>query len=77
MGHIFLRLVAEQEGLAMGSPGTTAIIGDGRVTVSGMLQLASTMLLGAVILYGVGFMQTSAVHNAAHDVRHATAIPCH
>ena len=77
MGHIFLRPVTEQEELAVGSLGTAAIIGHGRVTASRILQLASAMLLGAVILYGVGFMQTSAVHNAAHDVRHATAIPCH
>jgi cobalt transporter subunit CbtB len=25
----------------------------------------------------VGFSHISAVHNAAHDVRHANAFPCH
>ncbi|HZC96631.1 MAG TPA: CbtB-domain containing protein [Bradyrhizobium sp.] len=25
----------------------------------------------------VGFSRISAVHNAAHDVRHANAFPCH
>ena len=33
------------------------------------LQLVSAFLLGMVFLYGAGFVQTSAVHNAAHDAR--------
>lgn len=41
------------------------------------LQLASALFLGIVVLYGSGFVQTSAVHNAAHDMRHATGFPCH
>lgn len=41
------------------------------------LQLVSAFLLGMVFLYGAGFVQTSAVHNAAHDVRHSLAFPCH
>jgi len=41
------------------------------------LQLAFALLLGIVILYGVGFVQTSAAHNAAHDMRHSQGFPCH
>ena len=41
------------------------------------LQLVSAFLLGMVFLYGAGFVQTSTVHNAAHDVRHSLAFPCH
>jgi cobalt transporter subunit CbtB len=41
------------------------------------LQIASAFLLGIVILYGVGFVQTAEVHNAAHDMRHALGFPCH
>ena len=41
------------------------------------LQIAVAFLLGAVILYGVGFANSAAVHNAAHDVRHIQAFPCH
>ena len=47
------------------------------VALSKALQVGGAFLLGIVILYGVGFIQTSAVHNAAHDVRHAAAFPCH
>ena len=32
---------------------------------------------GIAMLYGVGFATTDAVHNAAHDTRHATGFPCH
>ncbi len=46
-------------------------------TLSRGLQLVAAFLLGAVILYGAGFVQTSAVHNAAHDMRHAQGFPCH
>lgn len=41
------------------------------------LQIACAFILGSVILYGAGFVSTAAVHNAAHDVRHAQAFPCH
>lgn len=35
------------------------------------------LLLGAFLLIGTGFATIPAVHNAAHDARHAFAFPCH
>jgi cobalt transporter subunit CbtB len=35
------------------------------------------MLLGMFLLIGTGFATIPAVHNAAHDARHAFAFPCH
>ena len=35
------------------------------------------MTFGLFILMGVGFSHIDAVHNVAHDVRHAFAFPCH
>jgi cobalt transporter subunit CbtB len=35
------------------------------------------ILFGAFIIYGVGFAGPATIHNAAHDVRHAFAFPCH
>ncbi len=32
---------------------------------------------GVFILIGSGFAQPDALHNAAHDTRHALAFPCH
>lgn len=34
-------------------------------------------VLGMLMLWGVGFSPVSAVHNAAHDVRHSAGFPCH
>ena len=34
-------------------------------------------LLGALIVFFVGFAQPQALHDAAHDTRHAQAYPCH
>jgi cobalt transporter subunit CbtB len=34
-------------------------------------------MLGLVMVWGVGFSHIEAVHNAAHDTRHANAFPCH
>ena len=46
-------------------------------TIAKPLQLIGAFLLGAVILYAAGFVNTSAVHNAAHDMRHSQGFPCH
>lgn len=35
------------------------------------------VLLGAFIVYGVGFAGADLLHNAAHDSRHAITFPCH
>jgi cobalt transporter subunit CbtB len=34
-------------------------------------------LLGAFLVWGVGFSPIAALHNAAHDTRHSIAFPCH
>jgi cobalt transporter subunit CbtB len=33
--------------------------------------------LGIVLIYGMGFAETSELHNAAHDGRHSAGFPCH
>ena len=35
------------------------------------------IILGTLLLYGVGFAQPEAIHDAAHDSRHSLAFPCH
>lgn len=47
------------------------------VSVSKPMQLVGAVLLGTIILYGAGFVNTAAVHNAAHDTRHSQGFPCH
>ena len=42
-----------------------------------LLPAALAAALGLVLVYGAGFAETEALHNAAHDVRHSAAMPCH
>lgn len=44
---------------------------------STIAQAVLAMALGLFVIAMVGFSHMSAVHNAAHDVRHANAFPCH
>ena len=42
-----------------------------------LLPAIVAAMLGAVILFGVALANSSTIHNAAHDTRHAAAFPCH
>ena len=46
-------------------------------TGSCLLAIAFAALLGLGIVAITGHVQASALHDAAHDVRHATGFPCH
>jgi cobalt transporter subunit CbtB len=35
------------------------------------------LFLGLVLVGGVGFAGDMAIHNGAHDTRHALGFPCH
>lgn len=41
------------------------------------LAITFAALLGVFVIGGVGFSHMAVMHNAAHDVRHANAFPCH
>ncbi len=34
-------------------------------------------LMGATMVFFSGFAQSAVLHDAAHDVRHASGFPCH
>jgi cobalt transporter subunit CbtB len=42
-----------------------------------LIAAAMAALLGAFLIWGVGFSPIAALHNAAHDTRHSMAYPCH
>lgn len=48
----------------------------GAVSVS-LANIAVVALIGAVLVFTAGLAQSETLHDAAHDVRHATGFPCH
>jgi cobalt transporter subunit CbtB len=43
----------------------------------GMASALLVAAMGAFLVLGVGFLPVAAVHDAAHDTRHAIGFPCH
>jgi cobalt transporter subunit CbtB len=43
-------------------------------TLTSILMVAA---LGLGLLFAAGHAQSATLHDAAHDVRHATGFPCH
>ncbi len=41
------------------------------------LPAVLAILFGVFLVFGAGFAESSALHNAAHDSRHALVFPCH
>jgi len=49
-------------------------------SASGLGTKAPALLavaFGVLLVFGTGLAQSSAFHNAAHDTRHSTGMPCH
>lgn len=47
------------------------------IVSSNMLAIIATAFIGLGIVTVAGNVQASAIHDAAHDMRHATGFPCH
>jgi cobalt transporter subunit CbtB len=50
----------------------TAVAGDSRLGA-----IFAVLAFGTVLLFAAGYAQATALHDAAHDQRHAMAFPCH
>ncbi len=42
-----------------------------------MIAGSLALFIGLALIVGTGFAQDMAVHNGAHDTRHAIGFPCH
>jgi cobalt transporter subunit CbtB len=42
-----------------------------------LLSVLGVALLGLTLVFSAGLAQSATLHDAAHDVRHATGFPCH
>ena len=52
---------------------TTSSLSISHRLIAGVLAL----FIGLALVGGVGFASDMAVHNGAHDTRHALGFPCH
>lgn len=46
-------------------------------TSTGLLSILFVALIGATVMFVAGHAQSATLHDAAHDMRHATGFPCH
>ena len=46
-------------------------------SASGVSAAVMVAFLGLAITFVTGHVQADTLHDAAHDVRHATGFPCH
>ena len=53
---------------------STAIV---RTTAAPRWPALVALALGLSIVFGAGFANPAAIHNATHDTRHAFGLPCH
>jgi cobalt transporter subunit CbtB len=65
----------------MNAAKTTHILADPFVSAAALprsvLYSAVAATLGLFMLWGVGFSANGALHETAHDTRHALGFPCH
>ena len=54
---------------------TTRPLSDSRATR--LVAIAGAALLGLGLMFVAGHVQANGLHDAAHDMRHATGFPCH
>lgn len=56
---------------------TTSIKTTSVTNSSALLSVLGMLAIGLAVLFAAGHAQSAALHDAAHDVRHATGFPCH
>jgi len=47
------------------------------LSMTTVYAISAAMLIGVLIITAVGFAGPEVMHNAAHDLRHSLAFPCH
>jgi cobalt transporter subunit CbtB len=56
---------------------TTTTAPVGTQTGSTVMAILAAAFIGLGLIFVAGHLQAETLHDAAHDVRHATGFPCH
>jgi len=59
------------------TPSQTVRLPAATIETSRFAQAVAAMMFGLFIVGVVGFSNIDVIHNAAHDLRHSNAFPCH
>lgn len=54
-----------------------ALAGNASASGSATSTIVLALLAGAILIFFTGMAQPDALHDAAHDLRHAAGYPCH
>jgi cobalt transporter subunit CbtB len=46
-------------------------------SASSLMSVIFVAAMGIALLFAAGHAQSAALHDSAHDIRHATGFPCH
>lgn len=46
-------------------------------SASSLMSVIFVAAMGTALLFAAGHAQSAALHDSAHDIRHATGFPCH
>ncbi|WP_029059773.1 CbtB domain-containing protein [Stappia stellulata] len=57
--------------------GTSVAAKSSSTQATPLIAAVASIVLGFAIVFVAGHVQANALHDAAHDVRHATGFPCH
>lgn len=57
--------------------GLSAQVQAGALPWASVYAVTAAILVGTLIIAAAGFAGPEVVHNAAHDLRHGLAFPCH
>lgn len=55
----------------------TTIAKGASASSNSIASIVIVAFLGAAVIFTAGLAQSNTLHDAAHDVRHATGFPCH
>lgn len=56
---------------------TSLTLAQGLTRAEAMKVAVVAFCIGATLIFVAGFAHPEAIHNAAHDTRHALSYPCH
>jgi cobalt transporter subunit CbtB len=69
--------LGRRSGMSTTREATDLLIQANTISWTNVYAISAAIITGVFILSAVGFAGPEILHNAAHDIRHGLAFPCH